>query len=159
VGRPVGSASALDFATLSHVFGGFLGAVHGALICESEGLRVDAFGAMLSDLAPVVGDMIKHMCEVIQAGVYERPLSSIATCAAAFEGMVEQAREAGINTHFPSFALGLFRTAMASGFGEEEAAAVIKVLRRDAAPRISPAPAGPARREEGSSAGCSSVPA
>jgi hypothetical protein len=119
----------LDYATLSHVFGGLLGALHGALICESEGLRVDAFGAVLADLAPAIGGMVKHVCGVIQAAAYERPLSSVATCTAGFEGMLQQARDARINAEFPTFALALFRRAMAAGHGAEEAAAVIKVLR------------------------------
>ena len=33
---------------------------------------------------------------------------------------------------FPTFALGLFKRAMAAGYGEEEFAALIKVLRKDA---------------------------
>jgi 3-hydroxyisobutyrate dehydrogenase-like beta-hydroxyacid dehydrogenase len=129
LGRPVGSASALDFATLSHVFGGLLGAVHGAVICESEGLRVDAFGALLADLAPVIGDMMKHMCNAIHTGMYEPPLGSVATCVDAFEGITQQAEEAGINSEFPVFARGIFKRALAAGYGKEEAAAVIKVLR------------------------------
>jgi 3-hydroxyisobutyrate dehydrogenase-like beta-hydroxyacid dehydrogenase len=45
------------------------------------------------------------------------------------ELFVKQAREAGINSEFPTFGLGLFKKAMAAGYGEEEVAAVIKVLR------------------------------
>jgi 3-hydroxyisobutyrate dehydrogenase-like beta-hydroxyacid dehydrogenase len=42
---------------------------------------------------------------------------------------VEQAREAGINAEFPTFALGLFQKALDAGFGNEELGALIKVLR------------------------------
>ncbi len=49
--------------------------------------------------------------------------------AEAFELFVRQAREAQINSEFPTFGLGIFRRAVAAGYGEEEAAAVIKVLR------------------------------
>jgi 3-hydroxyisobutyrate dehydrogenase-like beta-hydroxyacid dehydrogenase len=129
VGEPVGAASALDYATLSYVFGGLLGAVHGALICESEGLRVDAFGALLADLAPVIGGMVKHMSTVIHAGMYEGPQASLSICARGFEGIVQQAREARINSEFPTFALGLLRRAIAAGHGEEDFGALIKVLR------------------------------
>jgi 3-hydroxyisobutyrate dehydrogenase-like beta-hydroxyacid dehydrogenase len=129
VGQAIGSASALDYATLSHVFGGLLGAMHGALICESEGLRVDAFGALLADLAPVVGGMMKHMSEVVQTGAYEHPLSSVSICAAWFESTARQAREAEINSEFPTFGLRIFQRAVAAGYAEESAAAVIKVLR------------------------------
>jgi hypothetical protein len=34
-----------------------------------------------------------------------------------------------INTEFPAFGLGLFNRALAAGYGEEEAGALIKVLR------------------------------
>jgi len=129
VGTPVGSASALDYATLSYVFGGLLGAVHGALICEAEGLRVDAFGSLLGDLAPAAAGMVKHMAEVIQAGAYEGSQASIATCAGGFDGMIRHARDAHINSEFPTFALGLFKRAMAAGHGQEDFGALIKVLR------------------------------
>jgi hypothetical protein len=50
------------------------------------------------------------------------------TCSAAFEGMLQQAADARINTDFSSFVLGLFRRAMTGGLAEEKAAAVIKAL-------------------------------
>jgi 3-hydroxyisobutyrate dehydrogenase-like beta-hydroxyacid dehydrogenase len=50
----------------------------------------------------------------------------------AFELLAKQAREAGINSEFPTFGLGLFKKAMAAGYGEEEVAALIKVLRGSA---------------------------
>ena len=46
-----------------------------------------------------------------------------------FELFVKQAREARINSEFPTFGLGLFKKAMAAGHAEEEVAVLIKVLR------------------------------
>ena len=43
--------------------------------------------------------------------------------------LVNQAREARINSEFPTFGLGLFKKAMAAGHGEEEVSALIKVFR------------------------------
>jgi 3-hydroxyisobutyrate dehydrogenase-like beta-hydroxyacid dehydrogenase len=132
LGEPVGAAAALDYATLSYIFGSLLGTLHGALICESEGLGVDSFGAMLADVSPAAAGMIKHMSEAIHAGTYENPQSSVSICARFFESLARQAREAGINSEFPAFGLGLFKRAVAAGHGEEEAAALIKVLREGA---------------------------
>jgi 3-hydroxyisobutyrate dehydrogenase-like beta-hydroxyacid dehydrogenase len=114
---------------LSFLFGGILGFFHGSLICESEGLRVDSFGALVADIAPVIGEMIKHQGEVIQAGTYEKPEASVRICAKAFELFVRQARESRINSDFPKFGLGIFKKAMAAGYGEEAVGAVIKALR------------------------------
>jgi 3-hydroxyisobutyrate dehydrogenase-like beta-hydroxyacid dehydrogenase len=129
IGESVGSASAWDLAMLSCLFGAMLSFFHGARIFESEGLRVGDFGAMIADIAPVLGEMLKHAGEVIQTGTFDRPQSSVKTCIVAFELFVKQAREAGINAEFPTFGLGLFKKAMAAGHGEEEVAALIKVLR------------------------------
>lgn len=130
MGESVGAASTWDLATLSCLFGAALGFLHGARIFESEGLRVSDLGSMIANISPVLGEMIKHTGEVIQTRTYENPESSVKTCTVGFELFVKQAREAGINSEFPTFALGLSRKAMAAGYGEEEFAALIKVLRR-----------------------------
>jgi 3-hydroxyisobutyrate dehydrogenase-like beta-hydroxyacid dehydrogenase len=129
MGEPVGSAAAWDLATLSCLFGAVLGFLHGARIFESENLRVGDLGSMIADIAPVLGEMIKHTGEVIETGRYENPQSSVKTCTVGFELFVKQAREARINSEFPMFALGLSRKAMVADYGEEEFAALIKVLR------------------------------
>jgi 3-hydroxyisobutyrate dehydrogenase-like beta-hydroxyacid dehydrogenase len=129
LGEQVGSASALDSAVLSFLFGGFIGFLHGSRICESEGLRVDSFGATVADLAPVIGEMIKHEGEVIQTEAYGNPQASVRICAKAMELFVREAREAQISSEFPTFGLGLFGKALAAGYGEEAVGAVIKVLR------------------------------
>jgi 3-hydroxyisobutyrate dehydrogenase-like beta-hydroxyacid dehydrogenase len=129
MGESVGSASAWDLAALSCLFGALLGFLHGARIFESEGLRVGDLGSMIADISPVLGEMIKHTGAVIQTGTYENPQSSVKTCTVGFELFVKHAREARINAEFPTFALALSRRAMAAGHGEEEFAALIKVLR------------------------------
>jgi hypothetical protein len=49
-------------------------------------------------------------------------------CARAFELFVRQAEEAQINSEFPTFGRGT----LAAGYGQEEAGAVVKVLRAGA---------------------------
>jgi len=129
LGERVGSAAALDLALLSHLFGALLGFFHGARILESEGLPVNSLGSMLTDLAPAVGQMVKNEADAIQTEMYENPESSLETCALAMELALKQAREAGINTEFPTFATSLFRQGMAAGYANEKPAALIKVLR------------------------------
>lgn len=49
--------------------------------------------------------------------------------AVAVELIVKQAREAEINSEIPAFTWELFRKALSAGYGDEEAGALIKVLR------------------------------
>lgn len=132
LGENVAAASALDCAVLSFFLGSILGALHGARICEAEGLRVDEFGSLLADIAPVVGGDIKHLGAIIQAGTYEHPQASLRTWAGAVGRILQHARDAKINVEFPVFASALFRKGIAAGFEEEEVASLIKVLRAGA---------------------------
>jgi 3-hydroxyisobutyrate dehydrogenase-like beta-hydroxyacid dehydrogenase len=84
---------------------------------------------MIADISPVLREMIKYAGEVIQTGTFDRPQSSVKTCTVGVELFVKHAREARINAEFPSFGLGLFKKAMSAGYGEEEVAGLIKVLR------------------------------
>jgi 3-hydroxyisobutyrate dehydrogenase-like beta-hydroxyacid dehydrogenase len=42
-----------------------------------------------------------------------------------------QARDTGINSEIPDFVSRLFKRAISAGYGEEDVAALIKVLKRD----------------------------
>ena len=130
VGEPAGAASALDCAALSFVFGALLGALHGARVCEVEGLRVDEFGSMLAELVPVVGTEVKHLGERIQAGRYSDSQATLRTYAAAAARLVELARDARINADFPAYAAGAFGRGVDAGYGTEDLSALIKVLRQ-----------------------------
>lgn len=132
VGDQVGAASALDCAALSFVFGALLGALHGARICEVESLRVDDFGSMLAELVPVVGGEVKQLTERIQADRYDGSQAALRTYAAAAVRLVQQARDASIDSGFPSYASGAFQKGMKAGLGSEDLAALIKVMRAGA---------------------------
>jgi 3-hydroxyisobutyrate dehydrogenase-like beta-hydroxyacid dehydrogenase len=131
LGEKVGSASAVHLAVTTYLVGSWLGFVHGARIYESEGLSVDSYGSVLAGLSPLLAEEAKHLGEVVQAEAYENPGSSIATDTGAIEMIVQQAREARINSEFPAFALRFFQRGLAAGYGEEEVAALIKVLRAE----------------------------
>lgn len=133
LGEQVSAAASMDLAFLSYLFGSMLGFFHAARILEAEGLRVDAFGSTIAAIAPVIGEMHRRSGEAIQTGAYENPESSLKICAEGVELLVQQAREAHANAEFPTFASGLFKKAMAAGYGDEKAAALIKVLRENAA--------------------------
>jgi hypothetical protein len=107
-----------------------LGALHGARICEVEGLRVDEFGSMLADLVPVVE--VKHLTERIQTDRYGGSQAALRTYAAAAVRLVQQARDGAINRDFPTYACEALQKGMNAGFGDEDLASVVKTLRADA---------------------------
>lgn len=132
MGEPIGNAATWDLATLSCMFGAMSGFFHGVRICESEGLKVNAFSQMIGAISPVLGEMISAEGEAIHAGSYGEPESSMATCAGSGRLFVKQAREAGLDASFPDFLMALFDRSLNAGLANERLAAMIKVLRQAA---------------------------
>lgn len=131
LGEDAGTASAMDLATLSSIYGTLFGFFHGAAISESEGLDVARYAAIVADILPSFGEFLKHEASVIQSGNFETSQSPLSISVAATERLLQTAKEAGINTDFPMYASGVLKKAENAGYADEELAAVYKTLRRD----------------------------
>lgn len=129
LGEPAGSSAALFAAVLSYLGGSWIGFCHGALILEKEGLSVVDYGNIMQAIAPILGDESKHMGEVIQHNKFKDPESTVKTTGDDLQLLVQHSKEAGINDELPRFAADLFKRAIDAGYGQEEHAAIIKLLR------------------------------
>ncbi|MGN5135308.1 hypothetical protein ACTG2E_15635 [Aeromonas veronii] len=106
-----------------------LGALHGALICEAEGLPVAKVCAQFSELSPILGGDVAHLGKTLASGDFDHPYASLKTWSAAISRLAGHATDAGIDSRFPRFAADLFEEGVAQGFGQQEVSALIKVLR------------------------------
>lgn len=129
MGEGAGSAAAWDIAVLSILFGGLFGFFHGARVFESEGLPVAELGKMAQNVAPIMGAILKDTADTIHNESYSLPHSTVKTCLGGFKLIAQQAKEAGIDSTFPDFAIGLSERAVKVGLGNEDFASLIKVLR------------------------------
>jgi 3-hydroxyisobutyrate dehydrogenase-like beta-hydroxyacid dehydrogenase len=129
LGEDAGAASAMDMATLSYIYGATIGFFHGARIAESAGFRVDQYGALVAGIGASFAEFLKYEGDVIQSGDFKVSESPMKISIEATERMAQAARDSGINDEFPSFVSGLFQRAADAGYGDEEVAAIIKVLR------------------------------
>jgi 3-hydroxyisobutyrate dehydrogenase-like beta-hydroxyacid dehydrogenase len=131
MGEPVGAAAAWDLGILSSMFGMMTGFFQGARIFETEGIAVNSLGTMITNIAPVLGEMIRHEGMVIDNNDYGQPESSLKTCAFTFDLLLKQAKEANIDGSIPAFMLQLFKQGVNAGFGDEQVGALMKVLRKN----------------------------
>ena len=129
LGADAGAASAMDAATLSYVYGAMLGFIHGARVCEKEGFRVDAYGDIVAAISPSFGEFFRHEGRVIQSGDFAVSESPLQISVEATARLAHLARDSGIDAEFPAFVARVFERAAAAGYGGEEAAALIKLLR------------------------------
>jgi 3-hydroxyisobutyrate dehydrogenase-like beta-hydroxyacid dehydrogenase len=129
VGEEPGISAVLFSAVMAYLAGNWIGFCHGALICENEGFRPDAFGELIHNISPILATESKHMGQVIQHNKFTAPESTINTTGLDLQLLVQQAEEAGISKELPQFAANIFQRAIDAGFGQEEHAAIIKVMR------------------------------
>ena len=125
LGENIRAPAALDLAWLSQRLGQMIGALHGVCLCESESVDTGAFEAMLPE-----GDRARILARRISDQNYTDPDATVAVWDAVASRFMEQARDAGINGEFPDFAANILSRAMHAGYGSEDVAALVKVLRR-----------------------------
>lgn len=129
LGERASLACAMDFATLSYVYGTMAGFLHGVRIAETEGLGVDRFAALIPAIAPSFGEFLRHEGNMIHSGDFAVSQSPMRISVDATERIARHARDAGLDEAIPALFAGLFRDAADAGYADEEAAAVIKLLR------------------------------
>lgn len=129
LGETISAAAAMDLATLSYVYGTTLGFIHGARVAEVEGFRVDQYGAIVEKIAPSFGAFLKHEANVIQSGDFTISASPMSISIEATDRILTSARESGIPEEIPAFFAQFFQRAKAAGYQNEEAAALVKLLR------------------------------
>mgnify|MGYP003576177409 CR=1 FL=1 len=130
VSEEPGGSAVLFSAVMAYLAGNWIGFCHGALICEQEGLRTDEFGKLIANISPMLAAESVHMGEVIQHGDFDDPESTINVTTNDLHLLVQQAGEAGISEELPRFAANLFQRAVDAGYGGQEHAAIIKVMRK-----------------------------
>lgn len=126
VGENAGAAEALDLAILSEYLGQIAGALHGLRLCEAEHMDADRFASLYRD-----GHVVRELAHLIHTAAPTNRDAPIRVWQPIVQRMQSQARDADINSDMPDFLGGLFKRAIVAGLGEEDIAALIKVLRGD----------------------------
>lgn len=126
VGANVRAAKTLDMALLSRFVGLKFSALHGAHICESEGVSLSELAGLLPE-----GDNARRMIETIASDDFTlRPGSaSVDVAAAVWAAMQSQAKSRGINSELPDLFLRWCKAGADKGWGNLDNACLIKVLR------------------------------
>ena len=124
VGEEISSAAVLDMALLTHQLSNYLGVWHGARACEIEGVGLDIFASMFPQDDPAA-----HLAWRIHRKEFDDPGASLDVWSAALDGIVQHARDTGINSEIPDLISSLFRRAIALGHGSSDLATVMDVLR------------------------------
>ena len=130
LGSTVGAAAALEVAVLSYYVCTHLGTIHGALVCESEGVPADILASTIIDSQPSDAEEIAHLGQALLKNEFANPGASIGVYSGVLDRILSQAEDAGINASIPEFANTLYKKGIESGLADEEVVALIKLLRK-----------------------------
>lgn len=127
LGANLAAPVAMDWALVLPTLMAMMGTIQGAHILEQAGLDVGSYAEMLADEGPLIADSLHRQAAAIAANDFTDTEATLGTWAA---GMNHEAE-------FPTGAIDLLKPirellnqAVAAGYGDEEIAAVIKILRR-----------------------------
>jgi len=130
LGENVGAANTLDLGELIYSIGQHIAFAHAARICEAEGVRLDQFASLFEE-----NDKARNLADMVYADNYQvgaiHPGASVKTWEGCIKLIQDHANLRGINSEIPDFYSGLFNRAIDSGYGEEDVASIVKVLREN----------------------------
>lgn len=129
LGENVGAANTLDLAELIFSLGRFVGFAHAARICEAENVDLDQFAILYDE-----GEPARELADMVHVDNYEvgaiHPGASVKTWEGCIKLIQEHAKLNEMSSEIPDFYSDLFNRAITSGYGEQDVASIVKVLRQ-----------------------------
>lgn len=131
VGEDFGTASALDSALLSQMWGTLFGALQALAICRAEGIEHDAYAGFLAAAQPIIDGALKDLMARIRDGRDLGDAETLATLAAhgsAFHHLRDLIAERGLNPAFGDALGGLLETAIRNGHQDDDFAVLARFM-------------------------------
>jgi 3-hydroxyisobutyrate dehydrogenase-like beta-hydroxyacid dehydrogenase len=124
LGAAIGAAATLDMAFHCYLVGSLIGLIQGALLCEAENLRVDVLASVFAE-----GTSAKERLDRIYNNSYDHSDATINLWHRALQQLEKHTRDAGVNSDLSISASSFFHRAVSAGLGDQDIAALFKVLR------------------------------
>jgi 3-hydroxyisobutyrate dehydrogenase-like beta-hydroxyacid dehydrogenase len=135
LGENVTEPTALSAAAVLPMLGGIMGLIQGIQIIEKEGMDVGKCVDIIADLFES-GDQcdIRRQGNAIARNTFGDSDEAIETWEAACSRLLEGYANQGVNVELLRLMRDILKRAVEAGYGGEEVAAVIKVMRDGTAP-------------------------
>jgi 3-hydroxyisobutyrate dehydrogenase-like beta-hydroxyacid dehydrogenase len=130
MGDNIAGPTAFDAALIVSSLSVTLGMIQGAQIIEKEGLDVGVFvGRLAREIAADNGGELRRQGNAIAHNEFGDTEAALETWAVALSKVIKEHAERGLNVELPQAISSLLNRAVKAGYGKEEIAAVIKVMR------------------------------
>ena len=129
LGASASLSAAMDLATLSWLYGSFVGLIYGSAICESSGLDLELYRDLIAETTPGITEFLKHEINVIRQKDFQISQSPLAISVSATQRILDAVRSFGLDSRFPDHIALLLKEAQEQGLGNSEIASLIGVIR------------------------------
>ena len=133
VGEDPGTASTLDGAALSQMWGGLFGTLHAIALCEAEKVDLAALAQQWTESAPVIEGLISDLIARTKAKRFagdEQTLSSISAHHGALQHLIEITHMRNLDPALVEAYDEVFKRAVAAGHLDDDFAAMTRFMQR-----------------------------
>jgi 3-hydroxyisobutyrate dehydrogenase-like beta-hydroxyacid dehydrogenase len=122
------AASAMDLATLTLLYGSYIGLIYAVKLCQEYDLNLEDFSAIVGEVSPGYTDFFKYEIDVIKRGDFTITQSPLPISVASTKRIAESFKELKVLQEFPKVLANILNKADREGLSNEELAAIIKVI-------------------------------
>lgn len=122
------ASPAMDLATLSWVYGSFLGLMYGVAFCRKEGIDLEQYSAVIGEIAGSFLEFYKHEIRMITENNFAITQSPMAISIIASQRITDTARSMALDTRFTDAVAAMLANSSGQGLENEEVAALIKIV-------------------------------
>lgn len=128
LGEHASASPAMDMATLSWVYGSYVGLMYGVALCQSEGINLKDYSTIIGEIAPGFLEFYKHEINMIREGNFDITQSPLSISIGASQRIADTIKAIGSDTSFTDVIASLLLKAKDKGYEHQEVAALIKVI-------------------------------
>jgi len=122
------ASPAMDLATLTWLYGAYVGLMYGVKLCQAFGLKLDDYGTTIGQIAPGFVDFFKHEIGEIDRDHWEITQSPLSISVSATRRIADTLKDLPVAQEFPQIIASILRQADSRGLAAKELAAIIKVI-------------------------------
>jgi 3-hydroxyisobutyrate dehydrogenase-like beta-hydroxyacid dehydrogenase len=129
LGDKAAASPAMDLATLTWLYGSYIGLIYGMKLCQEFALKLEDYRDIIAEIVPGFTDFFKHEVNMVSQGTYEVTQSPLSISVSATQRIADTFKGLSVAQEFPEIIASILKQAGARyGSPEKEVAVILKVI-------------------------------
>jgi 3-hydroxyisobutyrate dehydrogenase-like beta-hydroxyacid dehydrogenase len=129
LGESAAASCAMDLATLTWLYGSYIGLIYGIKLSQAFGLKLDDFGQIISEIVPGFTTFFRHEINMVATGNFDVTQSPLEISVSATKRIADTFKTLPLAQEFPQIMSSILADAGATyGGAGREVAVIAKIL-------------------------------